>query len=105
MKTSSRLPVDQNYEAIQAGSVIAIDNITINSSTYVAIALPSNVSCKSVTLKTRSGAAFYLATSASPTSYVTVDGVLTLSLVANAGETIGYAKGAAADVLEAIYLD
>lgn len=98
------LPVDPNHNPVQAGSSIpAIDNTTLNSSTYVAITV--SAACKSVTLKTRSGAAFYLATAASPTTYATIDGVLTLSLVAAAGDVIGYAKGAAADVLESILLD
>ena len=99
------LPIDPNHHAIQAGSTLAVATVTLNASTYVAVTLPAGVSCKSVSAKTRSGNNWYFASSASPTDYMTLAGMLTLSIVANAGETLFYVKGSTSDTLELVYLD
>ena len=100
------LPLDPNYHSIQAGTTISgVFAVDINSSTYTAIPLPTGVNCKSLILKTRAGGNWLLATSASPTAYMTVTGPLSLSLVAFAGATICYAKGTVSDTLEVLAIN
>ena len=103
---SSPLPMDTNNNAIQAASVVQdVLNVTLNSSTYMPVTLPSTDGCKSISAKSRNGVAWYLATSASPTDYMTVTGTLSLDLVATGGMTLFYAKGSEADVLEVLLLN
>ena len=100
------LPVDRNNFAIQAGkSISAIVNTAIDTSGYVAISVPASTYCKGVVAKTRTGAPWLLATVASPTTYVTVTGPLSLALVSGDSAVLFYAKGTVTDTLEVILVD
>lgn len=102
---SKALPQDDNKVSVQSGTEKRVFSVEINSSTYTAIVLPTGVNCKSLVIKTRSGGTWLLATSASPTAYMTVTGPLSMSLVAFAGDVICYAKGSISDTLEVLAIN
>lgn len=107
MAVGNLMPVDERGRVVQAGTTIRhIDNISINTSTYVAITVPTDVFCKAIMIQTRAGNAFRLATSATPTNYASISGPMSFNIKQKDGYVVGYVRAAStSDTLEVIYLD
>jgi hypothetical protein len=101
------LPKDIQGSPIQAvSSINYISNISITSSSYVAISVPVNVTCKSIYVKTRDGNSWRLATSSSPSSYALIDFNFSIALVKTAPGIMFYEKAeSTSDTLEIIFMD
>lgn len=101
------LPKDPTGMPIQAISkVINIMNISITTSSYVAVSVPVAVPCKSVYIKTRSGNSWRMATSSNPSSYALIDFNVSLALVAPATTVLFYVRADTSnDTLEVIFMD
>lgn len=101
------MPIGIRGKTIQAcNNIVAISNISITSSSYVAITIPADKHCKGIYIKTRSGNYWRLATSASPSTYAKITNPISFDLVASELTTIGYARAdSTSDTLEIIYVD
>lgn len=107
MAKNAAFKVDSNGNIItNAGSSItSILNIDINTSTYVAVTVPTGKYCKSLVMQTRDGSPYLIATSSSPTTYMTMSSPLSISIVGIPSQVLCYVKATVEGVLEVILLD
>lgn len=101
------LPRDTQGVAIQAVNAIkGIMNLSIGTSSYVAVTLPQEYACKSVYVKTRLGNSWRIATGSSPSYYMLVDFNLSLAVVSPPGTILFYARAdTVEDTLEIVFMD
>lgn len=103
---ASALPRDAEGDRFSSiNSLTSILNVTINTSTYVAVTIPAATYCKSFLMQTRDGSPFLLALSASPTNYATINQPLALDFAGKPGTVIAYVKATVAGTLEVILGD
>ncbi len=97
------LPRDSSGHVIQAGSGFYILNIDATSSDWTPITLPADVDSKNVTIKARKSVSFKLANEPNG-DYMTVHRVISLNVVAQAGDIIGYVKPKVNTTIEVLVL-
>ena len=84
------LPIDTNGRAIQGGDDSFVFTVSLSGS-YEAITIPSGQQCKSVLIKMQDGTEWRYSHTSTPTvPYIPIT-TLSADIVAEAGETIGYA--------------
>ncbi|MCK9351048.1 MAG: hypothetical protein WCQ69_09880 [Bacteroidales bacterium] len=85
--------------------LVAVSNTSITTASYTAISVPVGINCKSVLVKTRAGNNWLMATSASPSAYMTMDGAFEVAIAQAPGTVLFYAKAAVNDTLEVAFFD
>lgn len=91
MGNVSPLPLDRNGREIQAGNATHVFTVTMDG-TYKAITIPSGQECKSVSIKMQDGREWkYSHTDVATVPYIPYTN-LSMDIVAEAGDTIGYAN-------------
>jgi hypothetical protein len=106
VSNQKNLPRDPRLATIGAGTGIdAITNVTLNASTYVAIAVPTGKACKSFLAQARSGSTWYFSADSAGATYLTLSSAIALALAAEEGTILFYAKGSAADTLEVVFIN
>jgi hypothetical protein len=102
----SSFTLDPNSKTIPSvNSITAILNTAINTSTYVAVTVPSATYCKSVVIQTRDGSPFLLSNVAAGTTYATINQPLGLDISGIPSKVLCYVKATVAGTLEVILLD
>lgn len=107
MAKNAPFQVDSNGNIINnsGNTITSILNVTINTSTYAAVTMPTGVFCKALIMQTRDGSPYLIATSSSPTTYMTISSPLAISIVGIPSQVLCYVKATVEGVLEVILLD
>ena len=97
---------DSKGVVISGGSkIIDTKEVSISAAGWVAVTLGTTDHCKSIFVRTRDGAEWYLSAQSGGTRYLTIARDFSMDLVADPSETIFYAKGSTTTTLEVLLLD
>lgn len=107
MAANRILKRDPNGHIISGGVSKLIDTleITIAASGFVAVALGADQHCKCIIVQTRNDTPWLLSAQSAGTRYATINGGVSIDLVAAESEILFYAKGTSSTILEVILLD
>ena len=107
MSSNRILKRDPNGALISGGVSKLVDTleITITAAGFVAVALGSDQHCKCIIVQTRNDTPWLLSAQSDGARYATINGGISIDLVAAESEILFYAKGTTSTVLEVVLLD
>jgi hypothetical protein len=107
MPANRMLKRDPNGHIISGGVSKLVDTVevTLTTSGYTAVTLGVDQHCKSLIIKTRNDTPWLLSAQSAGTRYATINGNMSIDLVAAESDILFYAKGSTATILEIILLD
>ena len=89
-----------------AVGIVRIQEVSIVDSEFTIINIPSDVTCKSLIVKTRGGGTWLLSLDIGGSTYLTVAFPLSLDIAKAPNEALFYAKSASGnETLEIMYID